>query len=217
MRMPIFYKYKRHHGGYVFEGSKRLLVPTNPNAEIEEGVFSELALHEFLDATLGDSYPKVTERKILKFADRWGSLNNKNTCTLKDFEELALHIRSHRIRIANNALRKKVTKKLDLKRSSFINTYPTGKCSVVFAESAETSDVIPHLRPESLADCIWLTFIVEGETTYERCQYFKTYGESRPGCNPGCWISIRGKHNKGRKVKWGRSSCRSASNRKKLK
>ena len=56
MRMPIFYKYKRHHGGYVFEGSKRLLVPTNPNAEIEEGFF-ELALHEFLDATLGDSYP----------------------------------------------------------------------------------------------------------------------------------------------------------------
>ena len=57
----------------------------------------------------------------------------------------------------------------------------------------------PHLRPESLADCIWLTFIVEGETTYERCQYYKTHGEGRPGLQPGCWVSIRGKYNKGRK------------------
>ena len=114
MRMPIFYRYQRHHGGYVFEGSKRSLVPTNPNAEIEEGDFSELALYEFLDATLGDSYPTLTEQKVLKFADRWGPLNKANPCILKDFEELALHIRSHRIRTANNALRKKfgVPKKL---------------------------------------------------------------------------------------------------------
>ena len=47
MRMPIFFKYHRHHGGYVFESEERVLVPSNPNAEIEEGIFSELALYEF--------------------------------------------------------------------------------------------------------------------------------------------------------------------------
>ena len=216
MRMPIFYKYQRHHGGYVFEGSKRELVPTNPNAEIEEGVFSELALYEFLDATLGETYPTLTEPKVLNFSDRWGPLHNDRPCFLKDFEELALHIRSHRIRVANNALRKKFKVKSVNKAASFTNTHSTGKFSVVFAESQDNSDVIPHLKPESLADCLWLTFIVKGETSYERCQYYKTHGEGRPGCEPGCWVFTGGKFSKGRKMKWGKNSCRSASNRKKI-
>ena len=68
MRMPIFFKYYRHHGGYVFESKERVLVPSNPHAEIEEGIFSELALYEFLDATLGDTYPQLTEAKVLSFS-----------------------------------------------------------------------------------------------------------------------------------------------------
>jgi len=215
MRMPIFFKYQRHHGGYVFESKERVLVPSNPNAEIEEGIFSELALYEFLDATLGETYPQLTEAKVLSFSDRWGSLSKSGPCHLQDFEKLALHIRSQRIRIANNALRKRIGKKSDLANSSFTNAHLTGKFSMVFAECQETSEVIPHIEPESLADCIWLTFIVKGENSYERCQYHKSHGIGRPGCDPGCWVYTGGKSNKGRKMKWGKSSCRSANNRKK--
>lgn len=215
MSMPIFFKYQKHRGGYVFENKERTLAPTNPNAEIEEHIFSELALYEFFDATLGDSFPQLTEKKVLDFSDRWGPLVKDTPCYLKHFEQLALHIRSHRIRIANNALRKKISPKGNLSKTILTNSHITGKFSIVFSESSDGSAVIPHLQPESLADCIWLTFIVNGENDYERCLYHKVYGTGRAGCDPGCWVSVAGRSVKGRKVKWGKTSCRSAHNRKK--